>query len=283
MKKQIRLLLLADFHHNLYGSRWERRGEGVEGRVFTGPNMLKRLDEVLKDKSGNVDHIIVAGDITNRGFEHEYPPIADILKSHRADSLSVVPGNHDMCTNPFTNVARWKFQHRFVSHFGEQMSGIEKSQDMCFPYLKQVGEDVAIIGVDTTAGVLDRLKHTLFWFSASVGYIGDAQIESVVEIVNDSRQAGKFIVIVMHHDPFVKQNPWTQMCGIKKFKKTISELSEKRKLILVCGHDHRGKIDYFNENTLHIQPPAFCGRRASDKGLFYDITIKSDLSYSLNK
>ncbi len=283
MKEHIRLLVLADFHHNFYGSRRERRGEGAEGKVFTGPDMLKRLDAVLEEKSGAVDHIIIAGDITNRGFEHEYPPIANILKSRCAESLSVVPGNHDMCTNPFTNVTRRKFQRRFASHFGGQMSGAGKSQEMNFPYLKFIDKDTAIIGIDTTVGILDRLKHTFLWFSASVGYVGEEQLESMVKMAAGAGQSRKFIVLIMHHDPFVKQNPWTQLCGIRKFKKTIDEISAKSRLIMICGHDHRGRIDYYNENILHIQPPAFCGRRASDKGLFYDVTINNDLSYTLNK
>jgi hypothetical protein len=153
-----------------------------------------------------------------------------------------------------------------------------------FPYLKETGCGFVIVGLDTTTGIATRYRHSIILgFSPSIGSVGAAQMRSLHDIARDKRFSDRPVVIVMHHDPFVKQNPYTKLGDLNKFKKLLDEISADRKLIVVCGHNHYGKIDYYNKNVMHIQAPAFCGQRRPVKGGFYDITIKSDLGYSLNE
>lgn len=282
-RESIRLLVLADLHYNNHGRRWEK--EGGEGSMFMGPMLLKSFEAVLGQKAAEADHVIIAGDMTNNGLDHEYGPIENALNRFGDAELSIVPGNHDMSPNVLSNLRRKKFQERFLRHFGRFMrissDGREAAEAVRYPYLKFAGGDIAIIGMDTTADVLTRFRHSFMWFSSSVGCVGYAQMMELKRIVSSGELADKWIVIVMHHDPFVRQNPWTKLGDLKSFRKLIDELNRDRKLIVICGHDHRGVVELIGENVLHLQPPSFCGRRTTDKGRFLDITINKDLSYTL--
>lgn len=282
-RESIRLLVLADLHYNNHGRRWEN--EGGDGPVFMGPMLMKSFEAVLNERAAAADHVIIAGDMTNNGLDHEYGPIEDVLKRFGDDELSMIPGNHDMSPNVLSNLRRIKFQERFQRYFGRFVqvasdesvaAGAER-----YPYLKSAGSDVAVIGLDTTADVLTRFRHSFMWFSSSVGCVGYAQMMELKRIVSGDGLADKWIVILMHHDPFVRQNPWTKLGDLKSFRKLIDELSLNRKLIVVCGHDHRGVVELVGENVLHLQPPSFCGRRTAGKGRFLDIVINEDLSYNL--
>ncbi|MFA6449739.1 MAG: metallophosphoesterase, partial [bacterium] len=198
-------------------------------------------------------------------------------------ALSVIPGNHDMSANPLTNLARWRFKKGFFDHFDKYMFGSAVSAAKVFPYVKEVGDDIVVIGIDSTSEIQNRFQYSMLWFSASVGEIGREQIDSIRKALTDKRYADRWAVLVMHHDPFVMQNPWTKLGDLKKFKSMLDEVSRDRKIIVVCGHNHYGKIDRYNKNVLHIQTPAFCGQRVNEKGLFYDISIKNDLTYTLIK
>jgi 3',5'-cyclic AMP phosphodiesterase CpdA len=282
-RDRIRLLLFSDLHYNHHGRRWETTGETKGSEVFKGPLLLKAFKEALMNRSAAVDHVIISGDLTNNGYDLEYKPIVDALADFDGRSLSVIPGNHDMSANPLTNIARWKFKRSFFDHFDKYMFGSAVSGARVFPYVKEVGDDILIVGMDTTSEIQNRFQYTMLWFSASVGEIGKEQIESVRKILEDKRYADRWAVIVMHHDPFVFQNPWTKLGDLNKFKAMLDDVSRKRKIIVVCGHNHYGKIDHYNKNVLHIQAPAFCGQRANEKGRFHDIVIKSDLTYTLIK
>jgi 3',5'-cyclic AMP phosphodiesterase CpdA len=278
----IRLLILGDFHHNFHGKSWETTGEGKDN-VFMGPKMLERLDAVLTEKAPLVDHIIFAGDMTNRGMDRQYAPYEKILNRFKNDQLSVAPGNHDMSINPVANVIwRRKFRKKFLDNFGRFMFPDPETPKV-YPYLKDVGHGIVIVGIDTTAGILDRCRSSIMGFSASIGRIGPIQLQRLRGILHDESLSGKRLVLAMHHDPFVRQNPWTKLSDLKPFLQLLDEASRTRRLVVVCGHNHNGKIDRYNDNVIHIQAPAFCGQRTTDKGLFYDISINDDLSYSINK
>lgn len=278
----IRLLLLSDFHYNHYGRRGETDADESELPVFTGEKMLERLRRVLAERAGAADHVIIAGDLANGARSREYAPLTAMLGKFTGEKLSVVPGNHDMCLLPIENMRHAKYMARFVNNFGAFMTS-NGTGGAGLPYVKDAANGMLIIGLDTTAGFGNRLKHSVFGLiSGSVGRVGRPQLGLLARVVSAEKNPARRIVIVMHHDPFVKQNPYTKLSDLEAFKRLVGELSATRKLIIVCGHDHRGVIDYFNPNVLHIQPPSFCGKRAGRKGGFFDITIDDGLKFKLN-
>ncbi|HOX29396.1 MAG TPA: metallophosphoesterase [bacterium] len=282
MMQKIRLLILSDLHYNYYGRSWEREG-GQNGRIFTGSHMLRAFDAVLNEKSNEVDHVIIAGDLTNHGNDYEYAPVSNAVSSFTPDKLSIVPGNHDMSTNLIKNLSRREFRKRFTRFFGRfAQAGRERKDVDPFPYVKKPREGITIIGLDTTAPILERYRNTPIGFSPSVGAIGDEQLRKLGNTLKSLPEKDHWIIIVMHHDPFVRQNPWTRLGDLAKFKRLVLSASEKKKIVVVCGHNHNGRIDHYGKNVLHIQAPAFCGRRTTSKGLYYDITLNDDLSYELN-
>lgn len=282
MRETIRLLVLADFHYNFFGQPWERSGDTEEGRTFMGKELLVRLEAVLNERANAVDHVIIPGDLTNSGFEREYAPIHNVLSRFGPDRITIIPGNHDMCANPVTNfLHRMAYRERFHRFFGPYACGASSLDDCAFPFLKLVGDDIAVVGLDTTTSIWHRIRYSPLGFSPSIGVVGEKQMEKLKSILNDVALADKWIVLVMHHDPFVRQNPWTKLGDLKAFRKLINVASRHRRIVVICGHNHNGIIDRIGENTLHIQSPAFCGRRTTEKGRFFDIAIDRDMSYSL--
>lgn len=283
----IRLLILSDLHYDYFGRKWEKKGDDEDSKIFTGSQLLRRLGSVMEEKVGLVDHIIIPGDFTNRGYKWQLIPISSLLRGFSPEKLSIVPGNHDLCPHPIFNILRLKaFRRQFINHLGQYIpdaSGGVSDFTVLFPYTKKITDDTTIIGLHTSTDIITRFSHSIIGFSASIGSVGTAQMEKLKNIVTSENLSDCRIIIVMHHDPFSSQNPWTELGDSESFKNLIDELSEQRKLIIICGHSHTGAIDYPNKNILHIQPEAFCGKRTTGKGRYIDITINSDLSYSLNE
>ncbi len=277
----MRLLLLSDLHHNEIGQRWERAGE-EDGRVFTGPLMMNALYEVLQERRSQVDHTLFIGDFTNNGRVEEYYPYKRLLKDFDINNLSLIPGNHDMAIDPLTNLNRAKYRGRFFDHFGRFIPENKIPGSEPFPYIKHIAKDTVLIGIDTTASMSKRFRRTVIGFSPAVGYVGAPQAAAVEKLMSEHIAPGRLIILLLHHDPFSTQNPWTEFADRSRFITIVERASKVAKIVIICGHKHYGTIRRRDENLLHIQAPAFCGRRCASRGLFYDITINPDLSYNLD-
>jgi len=282
-RDRIRLLALADLHFKRYGVNLGLDFVDSSNEMYTGRELIARLDELLRRKVEEVDHIIIAGDLTNWAHTYQYGPIEIVLNKYDGRQISVVPGNHDMMLNPVKNLNRRKYQRRFDKYLGRFMTDRKDGDRQYFPYEKKLDEDVVIIGLDTTTGIGNRYRHSALGFSASIGRVGLDQRQELESILNSERLEDKWILLVMHHDPLDKQHFFTRLGDIDSFREILAGVGKHRKVILICGHNHKGIIDYFGDNVLHIQPPAFCGQRAPKKGGYFDITVYPDLSYELNE
>lgn len=279
-RDNIRLLIIADLHYTGIAPR--PKFDELNGTPdIEGCGLIHTFDTVLAGRAANADHVIIAGDFTHGGRNFQYRPVASVLKAYSGDHISVVPGNHDLCLNPIKNLNRAKYLKRFDGYLGRFMTQDKNGSGQRFPYVKEIGDDIAIIGLDTTTRMANRLRHSVFGVNASIGEVGAAQTKEVNKILASHALANKWNIVVMHHDPFEEQHFFTKLGDREDFKQMLIKASAKRKIIVVCGHLHKGVVNHINENILHIQPPAFCGRRAETSERFVDITINSDLSYKI--
>jgi len=161
----MRLVHISDLHYK----------QGSKNRV------LELLERVKKAKP---DHLVITGDLTGQGRESQFKAVKEILKDtgfYDYDRLTVIPGNHDLFgfiyrhysdddENPlsqlgdgvplrdvianlisflahFTDFQEEDYEQTittFCKHYSEILGGITE-----FPFTKKLGNNIALIGLDT--------------------------------------------------------------------------------------------------------------------------------------
>ena len=102
---------------------------------------LERLDAVVDRVRGLApDHLLITGDLTTTALPAEFRDARKALGDLLDDParVSIIPGNHDRYTQ---GSAR---SREFEKHFGHY-AGADR-----FPWLRTLGDDVAILGLDPT-------------------------------------------------------------------------------------------------------------------------------------
>jgi 3',5'-cyclic AMP phosphodiesterase CpdA len=194
------------------------------------------------------DHLILSGDLTAYALDEEFQGAHDALGAIVNDPLrcTVIPGNHDRYTPGSRR------QKRFERHFGNLLQSDlpEYSREGPYPFVRLLGKEVAVIGFNSARA------PTLPGFS--FGTIGSAQKEALVEMLADSRLAGRAILVVVHHAPRTQHNrPDSLLHGLIGGEALLKLLPGPR-FALLHGHIHRR---YHHEAT--AQSPHLFGAGSS--------------------
>jgi 3',5'-cyclic AMP phosphodiesterase CpdA len=114
--KKMRLVHISDLH--------------VAGQYFV-PEWAEKLIEIVNRMKPEV--LVVTGDITDNGYQHEYERAVECLSGFKAKNRLIVPGNHD---------ARNEGDVLFEDYFGSR-----------FPFYEN--DDVVVLGIDSSQPDLD--------------------------------------------------------------------------------------------------------------------------------
>jgi 3',5'-cyclic AMP phosphodiesterase CpdA len=147
----------------------------------------------LAQESGRLqaDHTILSGDLTAMALAEEFRMARDALGSLAEDPrrFTVIPGNHDVYAPDATR------ERRFEREFGHLLHSDlpEYAREGAFPLIRLLGEDVAVIGLNSA-----RLPVLP---GAAMGWVGQAQRDGLQRALQDPRLKDRFVFVTVHHAP----------------------------------------------------------------------------------
>jgi 3',5'-cyclic AMP phosphodiesterase CpdA len=181
------------------------------------------LDMLASDlRASAPDHIAITGDLTTIALPEEFARVRQWLHAlGPAESISVVPGNHDAYVAvPWgDSLARWS---EFMADPAAAMAS-----EADFPFVRVRGE-VAIVGVSSA------------WPSPmfqATGRIGDAQLSVLAQRLEQLGRQSLFRVVLVHHPPTAGAvTPRKRMIDQEAFRNIIRRCGAE---LILHGHHHR--------------------------------------------
>jgi 3',5'-cyclic AMP phosphodiesterase CpdA len=202
----------------------------------------------------DVDLVICSGDYTVLGTEGELRGArAAVDPLTRAPRGFVnVPGNHDIYT---WDVVR---DRRYYNHFGDTLETdlpeyLVRSGP--WPVVRLVGGDVAVVAVNSAR------PNPPPWRSS--GRIPRTQLEMLSRILADERVAGRFVFIVTHYAPRLRDgrhDRWNH--GLVNADEFLDHCARVDRGAILCGHVHRR----YCVRVEGIRPPIVCAGSTTQMG-----------------
>ena len=183
---------------------------------------MRRLARALRTaKEHHADHIVISGDLTEVGEDVEFEQFAEILHDANLpeDSVTLVPGNHDVYTrgDAWTRAMQGPLA-RFASASAATAGKVVDRGD------------VAFLPIDTTR------FQTMAW---SGGLFTEETAGKVNQRMKDPAFRDKAMVLVMHHPPFHPIRAMKWIDGLRGGANVLQLLAQHPTLALLHGHLHR--------------------------------------------
>ena len=247
------ILHFSDIHFPLAASRIEAADLRHPKRLLATLNYLvrrrfffsqatdhwQRFQASMADKE--FDAILCTGDLTTMGtrreLEHARAQIEPFLH-HPAFIL--LPGNHDLY------LPRQEARH-FFDVFADcyQKPGqirIEPSSTYPFPFLQLVGDDTAILAINSAK------PNPLLWLSS--GRVSDAELEQAKALAQRPECKNRKLIIATHYN-CDDEDSWRH--GLENRKAFREFLEQTNCFLLAHGHVHRSY-----ETTIKNLPTQIC-------------------------
>ena len=184
--------------------------ETTSSRAFNAKYILKNtVDKILgkKEDFGNLDGIIITGDISDDGSTASYSDAYYILKELHLPLLAI-PGNHDL---------RQPMMNYFAKDIDIKSSGF-------FDWVYETS-DTLIIGLDT---LVEGQNH---------GMLRPESLNLLFESLNQPTE--KNIILAIHHPPINTGIPFMDEIGLKNSDALSDCLDAANQPIrILCGHVH---------------------------------------------
>lgn len=179
------------------------------------------LNEIMADiVAQEPDHVALTGDLVNIGYGPEFPQaLAMTTALGEPDRVSIVPGNHDAYVRESLPAMEKVFR--------PFMLGDDGSGEATFPYLRRRG-DVALIGVNSGVPTLPFM---------ATGKVGRGQRERLAGLLEETRSAGLFRVVMIHHPPLRAASRFGR--GLSDTRAFMALLAEHGAELVLHGHNHR--------------------------------------------
>lgn len=193
------------------------------GRPFDPPSRYRRFARALgRAAEARVDHLVVSGDLTELGRDHQFEEVAEALSDCGVspDRVTIVPGNHDRYADP---------------------RAFEKALDgPLAPWAKNASAFPGKV-VDLGSICLLPLDVTIAQSVArSRGVFSPAMAEALAKRLGTFRRAQR-VAIVQHHPP-VPRNPVVQWFHGLEGAELERPLLDERVQVL-HGHTHDASME----------------------------------------
>lgn len=189
------------------------------------------LDALARDLAAAApDHVAITGDLVNISLPNEFPAAARWLETlGPADSVSVVPGNHDAYVSvPWaTSCGLWS-AYMSGARTGGRVGPPSGADD--FPYVRRCGE-MAVVGLSSA------LPTPPGWAS---GRLGAAQLGRLDAMLADLGEEDVFRVVLVHHPPIEGDNPVRKRLDDAAALQQV--IARRGAELILHGHDHRCSI-----------------------------------------
>jgi hypothetical protein len=222
----LRIIHLSDIHiwryalnpARLFSKRIVGMIELLRGRA--GRFLLERIEDVVAQvRSRSPDHVLVTGDLTTTALRSEFHAAHSALAEVLVDGAhaTVVPGNHDRYTHG--SVRSRLFENTFR----------EFVPDAAFPWLKPIGEETAVLGLDPTRPHL-----------SARGFLPPEQWESARRLIEAPEGRPRRLIVACHY-PLAAPPPYERELAVKKLKndaEVCDLLADIGPHLYCCGHVH---------------------------------------------
>jgi 3',5'-cyclic AMP phosphodiesterase CpdA len=184
-------------------------------------------------KAQSPDHIAFTGDLVNiaAGYEFENG-IKWMEKLANADAITFVPGNHDAyVTRPYAGG---------LEHLEPYMQGNMRTPKpvlvlggtASFPFVR-LKRNVALIALSTA------VPQPL---SSACGVLGEAQLDTLSEVLPDLHAKGYARIILIHHPPLAHQAPANR--NLSDATELSRVLQQHGAELVLHGHNHTRTLEY---------------------------------------
>jgi 3',5'-cyclic AMP phosphodiesterase CpdA len=186
---------------------------------------IEVLDALLRDLATvNPEHIVITGDLTHTGLPHEFHQArAWLERLGAADSVTVVPGNHDAYARHlwWDTFSHWEpFMRSDVRRTGSS------GQDM-FPSLR-VRNGIALIGLSSARASAPFL---------ATGSLGRSQLRRLQALLSEAGAERLFRVVLLHHPPRPGDETWRKR--LTDGAALCAVLERAGAELVLHGHCHR--------------------------------------------
>ncbi len=190
------------------------------------PQVLAALQEDLA-RNTPPDHplsqLLITGDLTHIGLPSEFEQARAWLQQLGDPSdIALVPGNHDACVS-----APWDSTFALWRDYMASDDDANQHGPVAFPTLRVRGS-IAFIGVST--GVP---KPPLM----ATGTAGQAQIDHLRKLLEQTKEQGLFRVVYLHHCPVKGREKWRKRLTDAAAMQDMLEVTGAE--LVVHGHGHR--------------------------------------------
>jgi len=179
---------------------------------------LKRLVTDIIKNHQDADALLILGDFIDAGSAHEFWAVLQALFPLREAGFHIltVPGNHDVSVGP---IGTFKSDDA-RKHYDDFDVVLTSVGPRPFPYVMDYGDDVRLIGLDTTAGC-DTV--------VSRGCVGKEQLHLLDGYLDTPRTC---IVYAHHH--YIQREPWLALDDFA----ALLDVLDGRCSAALCGHKH---------------------------------------------
>ena len=181
------------------------------------------------------DHVAVTGDLTHIGLPREFREAADWLaRLGPPENVTVVPGNHDAYVREpwHRTFAQWSPYMRGDDAAAVAANASESRVE--FPSLR-VRQHVALIGLSTALPTAPFL---------ATGRLGERQLARLEQLLAQTRAAGLFRIVLLHHPPGRHTVRWRKSLrdGVELREVLAREAAE----LTLHGHAHFSAATYLD-------------------------------------
>eukprot|EP00871_Galdieria_phlegrea_P004307 jgi/Galph1/4878/GphlegSOOS_G3530.1 len=190
------------------------------------------LSRAIQDMHAmKIDHLILAGDITNLSLESEFATAHKLIEAFGPpESITAIPGNHDVYNRG--ELRRQLFQKYFGKYAVSDIPRNSPRGDG-FPII-QIRGNIALIGLNTALPGSAR------------GMVGRRQWNVVEQMMEHSSSILKRVglkILVLHHpaqNPVIRGLPWIREIGhdLKDWKAVAAFCKKYAIDLVVHGHNH---------------------------------------------
>ena len=179
-------------------------------RAFNAKYILKNTIDKIVDKKkdfGNLEGVIITGDVSDDGSTASYSDAYDILKELNLPLLAI-PGNHDL-------------REPMMKYFAKD-TNIQSSEFFDWVYETS---DTVIIGLDT---LVEGQKY---------GMLRSKSLNLLIENLREPTE--KNIILAIHHPPINTGIPFMDEIRLKNSNELLACLDKATQPIrILCGHVH---------------------------------------------
>jgi 3',5'-cyclic AMP phosphodiesterase CpdA len=264
----LHLAHLSDLHHQLdwrKRSFWSSGWRGAPGRFelqvlgrlrrFLGveQRIARLVEQVLMLAP---DRVIVTGDLTALGDEHELRHARALLEPFiAAGILVVVPGNHDRYTDARRDAFEVVFRDLLTSDLPEL------ADERGYPFVKLVGDRHALVGLDST-----RVQG---WSHYVVGRLGAKQLRALARVLEHPALDRRTVVLLAHHGPAGPSGAfdWNEsgLIDADALLRTIRD----RRVVLLHGHSHH----HYWHRARAGRPHLIAGGSSTERAGFWEVQV----------